>query len=344
LDFAADDQSYDSFKLDRRMVAICRELRRVDWRTGRLLRMVADRRLHRLLGFRSVGAYARERLGLSGRTARQLVHIDRATIRLAQVGRAYRDGVLTAPRVMTILAVANDRNSSAWVDRAQGVTLRRLSDEVDWSLAVAGATGRWDDLRPPPLGAKLERPLSRPAAENDAAGNENSLEDAATWQICARSAEAVDSEIAFSGPASVVATFRTVIRAFAGRALSPWQGLERLLDHFDREWTRPELAHSDPVFARDGWRCTVPGCTARRELHDHHVVFRSRGGGDELDNKTSVCSFHHLHGIHQNFMGIAEPRVRVTGRAPEQLEWELGIPASGPPLFRLLGDVYLELR
>jgi len=43
---------------------------------------------------------------------------------------------------------------------------------------------------------------------------------------------------------------------------------------------------------------------------------RSQGGTDDEWNLISVCAVHHLRGIH---MG----RLRVTGRAPDELRWEV---------------------
>ena len=43
----------------------------------------------------------------------------------------------------------------------------------------------------------------------------------------------------------------------------------------------------------------MPACSARRNLHDHHLLFRSRGGGNARDNRITVCAWHHLRGIHQ---------------------------------------------
>ncbi len=79
------------------------------------------------------------------------------------------------------------------------------------------------------------------------------------------------------------------------------------------------------VFARDEWRCTVPGCTSRRNLHDHHIRFRSAGGSDALENRTTLCAWHHLRGVHA---GI----VRIRGRAPGALRFELGVRPPQPPL------------
>jgi hypothetical protein len=58
-------------------------------------------------------------------------------------------------------------------------------------------------------------------------------------------------------------------------------------------------------------------------LEDHHIVFRSNGGSDDLSNRTAVCRGHHKL-IHE---GI----VRVTGRAPDDLIWEMGCAPGREP-------------
>ena len=104
------------------------------------------------------------------------------------------------------------------------------------------------------------------------------------------------------------------------------EALDAMLEHALEAWGRhaptPRAHH---VFARDGWRCTAPGCSAYRNLHDHHIVFRSAGGSDAPENRTTLCAWHHLRGVHG---GI----VRCTGRAPEGLRFELGLRANRPPL------------
>lgn len=47
------------------------------------------------------------------------------------------------------------------------------------------------------------------------------------------------------------------------------------------------------VRQRDGYRCTVPGCRSAQFLQVHHIVWRSRGGGHEMENLTTVCGGHH---------------------------------------------------
>jgi hypothetical protein len=141
-----------------------------------------------------------------------------------------------------------------------------------------------------------------------------------------------DAEIAFTAPAEVVALLRTAILAFAHPADSLVGGLEALLHHVRAEWER-QPCHRDPVFARDGWRCAVPVCTARRNLHDHHLIFRSRGGGNGRANRITLCAWHHLRGVHAG-------RVRAEGKAPDVVRWEIGVRARRRPLLLLLGERY----
>jgi hypothetical protein len=113
-----------------------------------------------------------------------------------------------------------------------------------------------------------------------------------------------------------------------------------MLDHALSSWgiLDERVAARHRVFARDGWRCATPGCTSLQNLHDHHVRFRSAGGGDEMDNRITLCAFHHLRGVHAGLL-------RCVGRAPDGLRWELGIrPGLTPLLAYRSGDILLPAR
>jgi len=123
------------------------------------------------------------------------------------------------------------------------------------------------------------------------------------------------------------------------RRVPAWVGLLALLEDFVLTWDPPHrvaidsagasvgarastLAGApkrpgDPVYSRAGWRCTAPGCTSRKNLDDHHVVYRSRRGGNALDNRTCLCRFHHKRGEHGEL-------ATCRGRAPLGILWRLG--------------------
>ena len=95
------------------------------------------------------------------------------------------------------------------------------------------------------------------------------------------------------------------------------------------EW-EAQPRHRNPVFARDGWRA-VSARSARRELQDHHIVFRSRDGGNKVQNRIALCASHHHRGIHASV-------IRAWGEAPHTVRWHLGVRASGPPFLAYVGD------
>ncbi len=84
------------------------------------------------------------------------------------------------------------------------------------------------------------------------------------------------------------------------------------------------LKTKDPIASRERFRCAAPGCTQRCGS-GHHIQFRSQGGPDEAWNLVFLCFEHHILGVHA---GV----VRVHGRAPDHLVFELGIDKSGVPL------------
>jgi hypothetical protein len=149
----ADD--VNGFALDRRMRAALRAMQAVDFQLGRLLRVFFERRLHQLLEFSTAARYVEERLGMSARKARALVQLDRRSAEIPALAVAYREGEVSWLRALSLLPVLSDGSAAAWVARAQAVTLRRLVDEVDWTLAMPDAGQSTDG--PPAVGA------SRPA-------------------------------------------------------------------------------------------------------------------------------------------------------------------------------------
>jgi len=104
-----------------------------------------------------------------------------------------------------------------------------------------------------------------------------------------------------------------------------WVGLLAVIEEFVETWDDPGMSpqrQEDAIYIRDGWRCTAPGCTSRRNLESHHLVYRSRGGSDDHANLTCLCRFHHQLGEHG---GLA----RCRGSAPLGIDWALGRRGAG---------------
>jgi len=312
---AEDIDTLNAFTLDARLRATLAAMHRVHWQTGRLLRLVFDLRLYRWLGFATAERYVQERLGIGIRTAQMLVAVERVTWRAPQLAAAYERGAISPLRALIIAPVLSETHATAWLARASEVTVRRLSDEVSWAL-------NHQDVRPlcEPVAPPVAGPLVMPS-------------DA---QLRARlPGERPDVVISVPAPLSVAALFETAIAAFTPEGAPRWRGFEALLENVRAEWNaRPR--HRDPIFERDGWRCAVPACSSRRDLNDHHIVFRSRCGGNARNNRVAICIVHHQHGVHGGGY------IRAWGDAPDAIHWELGIRPDAPPLLTLIGDRYVS--
>jgi hypothetical protein len=151
----------------------------------------------------------------------------------------------------------------------------------------------------------------------------------------------------FIGPPDIVQLFKAVlctvrrrIESETGRLPTSGEALGSMLDHAFGTWGFPDekVAARYRIYARDGWRCSVPGCSSMQNLHDHHIHFRSAGGSDDPSNRVTLCAFHHLRGVHAGLL-------RCKGQAPDRLRWEMGIRDRVAPLLAYRsGDVLLDVK
>ena len=96
-----------------------------------------------------------------------------------------------------------------------------------------------------------------------------------------------------------------------------------MAEHFVAVWKahlKIRMTKRMRILGRDRHRCQVPGCS-RPAAHVHHLEYRSQGGSNDESNLLCLCAAHHLFGIH-------EERMRVSGTAPDKLNWEFGLRRS----------------
>jgi hypothetical protein len=89
---------------------------------------------------------------------------------------------------------------------------------------------------------------------------------------------------------------------------------------------RRALEHRDAT-------CAIPGCTATRGLHAHHIRHWEDGGPTELHNLVLLCPFHHRE-HHKGEIAISGPadHLTVIDRDGDQLtDGSLARPPNRPP-------------
>jgi hypothetical protein len=315
-------------------------------RLGRLLTEMGERGAWARLRFAGVGHYAEERLGLSRTYAEDRARAARALRHFPFVRAAYEDGRIGLEVTLLIIrllggAPVEPDVERAWVARAEEATVKRLRDETralgrrgsgrvprgalpqddaSWhaSLRRGPRTARDRVLRFGLQAARNPNPdvFLRLRLPHDLAGDFLAAVEGRRGTLSAE-VDSIPWDEPWpdaTAPPSLLAARMFSVRC---RRVPAWIGLLALLEEFVATWDATVGRPGDAIYVRDGWRCTAPGCTSRRNLEDHHIVYRSREGSDNPANRACLCRFHHQRGEHGDLASCS-------GTAPLGLLWRLG--------------------
>ncbi len=327
----------DAFELDRRLRAAIRREQTLDAAIAPLLRIVTCPHYEWNTAYWKLTDFAAEQLGMSASKARALLRVERAGDACPELRASFRSGRLSWAKAQCLLplllldidCVTAPDWRRRWVAWAERVTVRRL--EADALRALLLRAGH---------GPAFERCLADPARARDPIPDDER-------QLCAPDIDVEATErLEWRAPREVASLFLAVresvrarLRAETGRPVSESEAFSAMLGHALATWTLrdPSKPRPDPVFERDGYLCAVPGCSSRMSFHDHHVVFRSHQGSDDMENLLTLCAFHHQRCLHAG-------RLRIRGFAPDRLVFELGVRPGAPPLARYRsGDVAVQV-
>jgi hypothetical protein len=324
----------DPFELDERLRQVVRLEQTLDAAIAPWLRRVTSAEYEWSGAYQKLEDYAPEQLGMSASKARALLRIERAGEICPELRDSFREGRLSWPKaeclVPLLLLDLPGEWRPRWVAWAERVTVRRLEADVERALLLrAGHDLGWQRCKYHP--ERAQDPLPEPERQKCAPEVDPEATERLAWRV--------PRDVAWLFGAARE-SFRAKLRAELGRQPSDGEVFASLLDHVLWTWTLRQRGgpHPDPVIERDGYLCAVPGCSSRSNLHDHHVVFRSAGGSHAPANRVTLCAFHHHRCLHAG-------RLRLWGRAPNQLVFELGVRAGAVPLARYRsGDVALPAR
>jgi hypothetical protein len=226
------------------------------------------------LGFRCLGDWSRERLGVGARAVREWARVWRALEELPLLREAVLSGEVSWTVARLIVGVVTPENEAACLETVRGRTVRAV------------------------------KALLRTVAPADESPTETSEEED---RVAVR--VACSPRVATKWAAAL-----ELARRMAGEELAAWECAEAIATWLEAGEQFEDYADFD----RDGFRCTVPACTARCNLQSHHIWFRSDCGPDVAWNRTTLCAYHHHRGVHARELGIR-------GRAPDGLIYELGV-------------------
>jgi hypothetical protein len=300
-----------------------------------ILSEVRERGAYRDFGFSSIYDYALQRFGFKQRKTRYLLFLGRKVQELPQIREALRSGKLGWCKATRIASVASLQDETMWLDSALSLSVeeldRRIKDGTDRMTSVLHFFVT-EDLRVLwENGLELARRVAGAEISPTEAFEYMVAEFVATYanggaapDECEPENEAEPDETAESAPVEVeVEVEEAPSDETRPLPLFPFAEEIRVDIKDDSSLVCPETERAcldgsgasfrKQILERDNWKCTYPGCNARRDFHVHHIEFRSHGGPDEAWNCTTLCAFHHklLHAA----------QIRLKGRAPYQLEW-----------------------
>jgi hypothetical protein len=319
-------------RLHQRLHKIAKRRGALDAEEAQCLREAYDMKLWRRFGCVHMNEYLEREVGYGPQAAVERVRIARALAELPQIEASLAEGGLPYSAVRELTRVATAETEQAWLDKVRGKNLREIE-------ALVSGKKRGDhpeDPANPDLKRRVVRLELAPAvfalfrqvqsAMADEHGGQ--LDDSALMEILCR--RALEGDGSSDRPSHQIAI--TVCES-CGRGWQNGAGHEIEVGHeiIDRARCDAELIgslHAEQpdrlaatvtprirrqVFARDHYRCTVPGCRSARNLDLHHIVFQRDGGSHESWNLTVICSGHHQQ--------LHEGMLTVRGRAPHALEF-----------------------
>lgn len=304
--------------IDGKLREAARELAWRDLELGELGRRVIEHDVWKVLGYSSFEHYFRERVGLSPSSMGARVALAKRVVVLPEIEAAVVEGRIGYEAAAAIARVAGAGTVEAWIGRAEGRTVKVLREEIEAVEMIARAEGVAVEGMGPPDEAMITdvRDLER-AVIAKVIGEESPESET----------EAVEVEVTMTG-----------LRMSVGEEIGKfWRTLERLYGALGIEGSfvaflvravmkawggaiRVEDGYRD-VYVRERWRCASPVCRSRN-VTPHHVVYRSRGGGEGRDNLVALCEVCHLELVHGG-------RLEVGGVAPGGLVWRAMGWASG---------------
>ncbi|HSN28384.1 MAG TPA: HNH endonuclease signature motif containing protein, partial [Kofleriaceae bacterium] len=297
-------------ELHRQLLSVAKRRAALDSEELALIREAIRVALWRRLGMVSMRDYLEHAMGYGPQVASERLRVAEALEVLPAIEDALATGVLSYSAVRELTRIATAKTEEAWLDACEGKNLRQIEELVaEREHGDAPSDDPKPDVRPQRVTMML-RPAARAAlrsvrqaieaARGERIDDSELIEELCRAYLAGGSDGASRAQIAITRCESCTQARQHA----AGRAIAISEAEyeeaacdARFIGSLDgapeRATSAVPPATERAVKQRDGYRCTVPGCRSTRFLHVHHIVWRSHGGGHEMENLTTLCGGHH---------------------------------------------------
>lgn len=263
--------------LHDRLLRLFETRRDFDEPLGRLANLFLRYELWSWLDYGNLDLYCRERLGRTRRWLESRAWLERKMTEMPALRTALAEGTLTFSKLVEVARVATPEDVADRIRDAEDRSHQSTSEQTgEEKVAKDRAKGIRQVWGP------------RDAAETISLGIR-------TIQAAERE---LGGEIDAGEALAIIARHLAAVQANA---------LKRML--------RKASPAKWELYMRYGGLCARDGCRNRAK-HFHHIVYRSRRGGDEISNLLPVCGTCHLRGIHDGHL-------TVTGHSGRRLVWRV---------------------
>jgi 5-methylcytosine-specific restriction endonuclease McrA len=270
------------------------------------LQEVDAQKVYEHLGVTSLFSYCIEVLKLSEDWAYSLIRVARKSVEVPELKVAVSQGELSVAAAKRIAAVITPENKTEWIEKAKELKQRDLDRAI---AEVSPATKVTEKVKPValdlfefrcPISKALEEKLRR-VKEVLAQKQQRSASMSETLEALA------DSFLEKHDP---------VRKAQRAEKRKPREQVSKPVG------TIPARVRHE-VNRRDGGQCTYVHpefgrCRSRQWLDFHHIHQKSRGGLNETNNLTTLCSAHHRMG-HRTEVNFVKVR-RIDKNSPFKIE------------------------
>lgn len=291
--------------LHQRAVGLCRRHREVEWQIIEILQRIEESKLYLKLEVTSLFQYAVRFLDLSEAAAYTLINLARKCRTVPKLEEALRGQSLSVSKAARIVSAVNPENSAELIAFAKTNSTRAIDFEVarrNPNLAVRASvkpiSEEFVELKFAVSKCTLwnfERARAVLAQKKGRNFKMYEAFDFVMEEFLKRNDPVLKAEKAMKAKRSVKKQqlCKTELDPFAQAAQVARPQVQKSIS---RASLKAILKHQ--VFARDGGRCTYVDshrhrCGNDQWLHIHHIRPVSQGGGDELENLTTLCSTHH---------------------------------------------------
>jgi 5-methylcytosine-specific restriction endonuclease McrA len=240
------------------------------------------------LGYTSLFQYVVQSLQLSESVASNFITVSRKAKEFSALQAAIDEGKITVSKARKVTAVLTPENQKEWVDKAVELPQKKLEEQV---AIVAPETKALNGVKPIAenlsqlkvgISKELEEKLKR-VQDLESQRTRRAVKLSETLEAL------VDLYLEKKDP---VKKAERVLKRDADACVARHV---TQVSQSDTGQIPAKTKHQ--VTLRDGRQCTHTEngkrCEARRWLDVHHIILRSQGGTNALENLATLCSAHH---------------------------------------------------